>query len=377
MATPVDQTICGPNGQIDINSIVELTGAASEPNPTNGWSLRLLDDTQSELIPFAALGAGVNASNYSGLNAGTYFLEAKGNLTNCDSDPIQVIIGDVSVNPIASLAQLSPDFACAGGTPTGQLTATINGGSDADPYNFATPGANFNISWERDGIAFLPTLDAASGLPVDLAAGSVYTLIVQDNAGDDLNCISEVSYTVTSDRHIIQVDATPVDQTICGPNGQIDINSIVELTGAASEPNPTNGWSLRLLDDTQSELIPFAALGAGVNASNYSGLNAGTYFLEAKGNLTNCDSDPIQVIIGDVSVDPIISVAITTPQYSLNSDPASWTGVLEATVTEQSTGLPGPSGYTYSWHHGTNTNSAVLSLADSLPGLDVGETIPW
>jgi gliding motility-associated-like protein len=372
-ATPVDQTICGPNGQIDINSIVELTGAASEPNPTNGWSLRLLDDTQSELIPFAALGAGVNASNYSGLNAGTYFLEAKGNLTNCDSDPIQVIIGDVSVNPIASLAQLSPDFACAGGTPTGQLTATINGGSDADPYNFATPGANFNISWERDGIAFLPTLDAASGLPVDLAAGSVYTLIVQDNAGDDLNCISEVSYTVTSDRHIIQVDATPVDQTICGPNGQIDINSIVELTGAASEPNPTNGWSLRLLDDTQSELIPFAALGAGVNASNYSGLNAGTYFLEAKGNLTNCDSDPIQVIIGDVSVDPIISVAITTPQYSLNSDPASWTGVLEATVTEQSTGLPGPSGYTYSWHHGTNTNSAVLSLADSLPGLDVGD----
>jgi hypothetical protein len=121
------------------------------------------------------------------------------------------------------------------------------------------------------------------------------------------------------------------------------------------------------------KLIPFAALGAGVNASNYSGLNAGTYFLEAKGNLTNCDSDPIQVIIGDVSVDPIISVAITTPQYSLNSDPASWTGVLEATVTEQSTGLPGPSGYTYSWHHGTNTNSAVLSLADSLPGLDVGD----
>jgi hypothetical protein len=81
---------------------------------------------------------------------GDYYLRATHTNTDCATDLLKVTVVDNSVDPVVTLSQISPDFACAGGTPTGELTATINGGSDADAYNFATPGANFNVSWERD-----------------------------------------------------------------------------------------------------------------------------------------------------------------------------------------------------------------------------------
>ena len=372
--TRTDQTICGPNGSILLNQIMEDDGSGP-PVPINpdfsvaGFDARLLDQTLTPINPvvnpyatFVPLTGTIGSGN---IPAGTYYVQASKLSTGCGFGPVtQVIINDVSVDPIINVVMESPDFACAGTNFTGVLAPTITGGSDGDPIQ-----GNYLYNWTSVATGVATAVDAANKANT-LEPGD-YRLVVTDNAGPDAGCTTTQDFTVTSARHNIDIIATPTDQTVCGPNGEVIVSSIMEYTNGIAEPNP--GWNVSLLDAGYNPLIGYAPLGAGVNAITYANRAATTYYVKAQDIFTQCESDPFEVIINDVSVDPEIDVNVVTPQYSLNPNPASWTGQLNASSIETNTGLPDPLGYTYSWHQGLDTTTPSIGAIDSIMGLGIGD----
>ena len=55
-----------------------------------------------------------------------------------------------------------------------------------------------------------------------------------------------------------------------------------------------------------------------------------------------------QAIMSSLGISQIAVVNLITPQYSLNPNPLSWTGVLNTNVVEVATGVADPAGYIYS-----------------------------
>ena len=164
---------------------VEIGGV---PQPDPGWLVSLLDDNSSPVPPGTPITgvAGVD-DTFAGLGDGTYFIRSQNNLTKCYSDPLQLVIQDLSNAPSVVIAQTSPDYSCVGGIPTGILTPTILGGTDAD-----ATAANFTISWTS--IASGLATNTAGTSAVDLTPGD-YQIVVTDVSADntDTNCFTTMA----------------------------------------------------------------------------------------------------------------------------------------------------------------------------------------
>ncbi len=362
------QSNCGPNGSIVVNQINEDNGSgpvAAVPDYTGIYATQLLDKDLNEIDPVANPFAEffpLNGEFGSGdIPAETYYVQASNIVTGCAFGPLtQVIVKDISKDPIISATLDSPDYACVGGTATGQLTPTAIGGFDGD--NVQT---NFNISWfVKSSGAVVPGGPIASNLMPD-----VYTLQVVDTSGVDQGCITTRDYVVTSAKHDIDITASALNQTICIPDGSAQIETITEDGSGIALPNA--GWSVSLLDENTNDITP-ALPATGFAGNPFTSISEGVYFIQAQDNLTLCYSDPYQVIVDDLSVNPVIAIDVTTPQYSLNPNPASWTGAMQAMVTEITTGAPDPNGYTYSWHAGTDASFPSFSGLDNVSALDEG-----
>ena len=372
------QTICGPNGEITIDEIFEddpNIGTSSTSAPYTGvYNAQLLesdltpsDPTFSTFNP--ATGSFEDGSgNTQVIPAGTYYVRAQDITTGCAYGPLtQVIIQDVSKNPIVSATLDSPDYACIGGTNTGMITPTVLGGTDNDTY------PNFTINWYHQGTLSSPMTDNGGGTyedrAINLAAG-VYTIEVIDNAGADQNCVTTRDYVVTAARHNIDIIASGTDQTICIADGSIQIDDV--QVNAVSEVDPHLNWTALLYDNTNNPVAP-APAGTGFNSNSdpFTGIAAGTYLLRAQDNLTQCFSDPYQVVLDDLSEDPVIDIGIISPQYSLNPNPASWTGEMQASVVETN-GIPDPGGYALAWHVGLGTTNPSFSVLDNVSMVDEG-----
>lgn len=362
------QSICGPNGSVLLNQIFEDDGSGPNtifPDYTGLYKAQLLDSDLNVIDPAANTYAEFYPINgefgSSDIPAGTYYVQASNITTACDYGPVtQVIINDVSKNPIISAIQDSPDFSCIGGTATGQLTPTAIGGFDGDNVQ-----ANFDISWiVKSSGAAVPGGAVVSNLLPD-----VYTLQVTDISGVDQGCSSTRDYVVTSVKHDLDITASALNQTICIPDGSAQIDAIIEDYIGIALPNA--GWTVLLLDENRNDITP-ALPETGFPGNPFTNMSKGVYFIQAQNNLTNCYSDPYQIKVNDLSSDPVIAVDITTPQYSLNPNPASWTGALQANVTEASTGAPDPNGYVYSWYAGVDDGNPALSGLNNISTLDQG-----
>ena len=273
------------------------------------------------------------------------------------------MIDDVSTSPNVVLVQDSPDYSCAGGTPTGILNPTILGGSDGD-------GAlgNFTITWTSLTGVNPVTVDATARA-IDLITGD-YRLVVTDNSLVDLGCVTTMDYTLAQDRQDIDITGLSTDQTICSPNGTVQITSMLASIGGVPQADP--GWTVSLLDANSVSVPPGATITGVAADDTFAGLGDATYFLQAQNDFTKCYSEALQFVIDDVSENPTINLNINSPQFSLNPNPASWTGEMKGNVFEPGTGLPDPTGYAYSWHSGLDTSSPAFSAIDSITRMDIG-----
>ena len=373
----VDQSICGPNGSIEITDIYEfdpyLSTNFTESAPYVSYSAQLLE---ANLTPSPAGSYGTfnpatgffedGSGNTDVIPAGTYYVRAQDITTGCAYGPLtQVILKDVSKNPIISAILDSPDFACIGGTNTGELTPTVLGGTDNDTY------PNFTINWYYKGTMTSPTTENGGGAyedrAIDLQAG-LYTIEVTDIAGLDQNCTTTRDYLVPAARHDIDILASGTDQTICIPDGTIQIDNVAVDGGNVVNPHLT--WTAYLLDEFRNYVTPApAGSGFASNADRFIQIQAGTYFVQSQDNLTQCYSDPYQVVVNDVSEDPVIDIIITSPQYSLNPNPASWTGAMQATVSETDGTVDT---YNVDWHEGLGAVNPSFSAVDNVTMVDKG-----
>ncbi|MCK5469219.1 MAG: hypothetical protein KAI99_11935, partial [Cyclobacteriaceae bacterium] len=377
--TNTNQTICGPNASIVLNRIFEDDGSGpipTGPDYTGIYNAQLLDQNLDIIDPltntYAAFNPLIGEFGSNNIPAATYYVQASNVVTGCAFGPsTQVIIKDVSKNPIISATLDNPDYSCIGGTATGELTPIVFGGTDNDDANLNP--ARFSVTWiKNDGTNPITDDGGGTWLPRAINLDPVtYTMEVTDNFGNDQFCVSTRDYIVTAARHDIDITASGTDQTFCIPNGTIQIDNI-DVDGV-NVIGPHLAWTAILLDDSNNPVSPAPTeSGFASNSDPLSNLYAGAYFVQAQDNLTKCYSDPYQVVINDISENPVIAIDITSPQYSLNPNPASWTGAMQATVTELSTGAPDAGGYIYSWHLGNDDSNPSLSGLDNVSALDEG-----
>ncbi|MCK5468566.1 MAG: hypothetical protein KAI99_08655, partial [Cyclobacteriaceae bacterium] len=308
--TNTNQTICGPNASIVLNRIFEDDGGGpipTVPDYTGVYDAQLLDQNLNIIDPVTNTYAVFNPVNGEfGLNdipSATYYVQASNVVTGCAFGPAtQVIINDVSTNPIINILQEMPDYACVGGTHTGILAPTLFGGSDNDPAF-----ANFTINWYLQGTLISPATDNGGGLfadkAIDLAPGN-YTIEVTDNSNLDEFCITSRDFTVTAARHDIDITASSLDQTICIPDGSAQIETITEDGNVIAVPNA--GWFVSLLDDNKNDITPGGVSGYAVDP--FINLPAGNYYIQAQDDFSKCYSTPFQVTVNDVSTNPIINM---------------------------------------------------------------------
>lgn len=362
------QTNCGPNGSVSINQINEDDGSIVNtmiPDYSGIYQAQLLDANLNVIDPIASTYAAFSPVNGTfGANdvpAGTYYAQAANISNGCAYGPlVQVIVLDESIDPVISAILDSHDYACPGGAPTGQLTATAIGGFDGDAIQ-----ANFDISWrlKSSGAAM------SAGAVASNLASDMYTLQVIDINGRDVGCSTSRDYAVTAARHLIDITASAQDQTICIPDGSAQIETITVDGGNIALPNA--GWNVIFLDENRNDITP-GLPSTGFSTNPFIDIAAGSYFVRTQDDATKCYSNPYQVIIEDISENPVISIDITSPQYSLNPDPTTWTGSMQATVTELATGIADPFGYMYAWHVGPDDVLAPISSIDNVSAVDEG-----
>jgi hypothetical protein len=378
------QTICGPNGEIQVVSISDydpftgITNTIAQPNPYTGIYNAALYESNDINNPSSASYSSFNDVNgFFGFNdiingtfdnevipAGTYYIRAQNLTTGCDfGPPTQVIIRDNSRKPVISAILDSPDFACFTPDPnnpghTGQLTAVAIGGSDGD--NIST---NFSINWT----ASLTGMAAPGGPVATNLWPDTYILTVTDTNGPDRYCVSTREYVVPSARRSIQLFASGGDQTICNPDGQVQIDSI--MVNGVKAPAPENtGWTSFLMNASRTDLNAPETGFISIN-DPFENISAGTYYVRAQDNSTLCYTNFAPVVIHDASTNPVIAMSVDHPQWSLNPNPLTWTGALSAQVTEVS-GTPGT--YNYEWYSGIGTTNSLNQQTDAIDMRDKG-----
>lgn len=367
------KTWCQPNGVIIAGQINEDDGinppVVTMPDYTGVYSLQLLNnDLSANNDPYAL--PELSTGTFDSLPSGTFYVQAINLTTGCESTPFQAIIQDEAVNPIVSIQQLNADYACSGGTATGQLEALAFGGSDFDNNNM-----NFSYNWFIQGTTNSTDIYTDGTFPpqaINLAAGT-YTVVVTDTTGADRYCETTLDYTVNKQSEPVLIsDYLHTNQNVCFPNGTITLNEI-EING-----NPVNVTALAfgrfeiILSD--NDLNPLSPTGSGIASDPFTDLLAGVYILKTRDTLTNCYSNPQQIIVDDLSSDPTVTVNTISPQYSLNPNQATWTGVLQATASE-SDGSYLPQGYTFEWHEGTDLSGSIYSADTMITHLNTGDYV--
>lgn len=361
-ATSQPQTNCAPNGEIQIDIIREMSSSGSydytvpftTPPLSQEFNAELLNENLTLFSPKYAFNKATGlfedyTNDIDSIPAGTYYVRASNESNGCAFGPVtQVIVKDVSKKPIISAILDSPDYACAGGIHTGQLSPTALGGSDGD--NIQT---NFSMNWTIKSSG----LSASGGVIASGLSPDVYTLTVQDLDGRDQSCISTRDYVVPLGRHAIDMVASGTDQTICFPNASIQIDA-VSVDGAPQVVDPHLTWTAQLLDANQVLVNPAPANSGFASDQPFINIAAGTYYARVQDNATQCFSSPYQVQVEDLSNNPVVTnVAIDQPQYSLSPNNLSWTGQLSASV-EEVDGTFNPADYSFEWFKNISTDPA-------------------
>ena len=354
-------SVCGPTptGNIWVETVTE---DGVNVDTTGGYAFELLDETGT--APSFSFGGTGNASDpFTGLAEGDYFVKAVNVLTDCESALVAVRVENTSQPPTIAVEQAFPDYTCNGRPSTGELNASVVGGGDND-----TTESNFTYTWFSGANNTNPAdqLPAANIDPADLSraielmAGE-YTVLVQDNAGHSNECSS--TYTFTVDQVELQVVLTlgSDPQEKCDPvDGTVFVTDTQEeyfFNGTQVIPTQPSDYSYTLYDENLATVtIP----GSGLSTDKFRDLSEGTYRVTTDSS-SNCLSGPAQVDVGNISENPVVSIELITPQYSLNPDPSSWTGSLQAQaqVHPDQPLDSAADGFTYEYRWYTSSNYAV------------------
>ncbi|MEK6479785.1 gliding motility-associated C-terminal domain-containing protein [Catalinimonas sp. 4WD22] len=336
-----DQSYCYGNGEAEINSIVDRDGnELSLNNFTYHW---YESDQVTEIITSQY---GLNADKISAdsLFAGTYFVIAEDNVSNCRTYPVQVTIEDTSEPLIVVLDDISdPILAC-------------------DPSNFPEGEIEINVrnsntvisSWYA-GSTITNLADSIAGfnnsLEIENLVPGQYTIWVQDTLS---GCSTTRTYTIEGIEVPITLSTSSSNFSSCiQPDGKVAAN----INGGSGDYIIT--WYSGSGTDLQQ--LPFAN-----DNTLIEGLTNGTYTVVVQDRIEPyCQESKAEIVIEDSRGEEIM-VTINNDFQMTNCDDSLPNGQLSASVNGEL------SRYNFFWYNGTDTNSKPIAtgpvIAELLPG---------
>lgn len=366
--TDVDRCVPDNTGEIT----VELT-----PTPLAGfdeadYDIHLYAGTQDTGAPIQIIPGVAGVSQYTTVNTlspGFYNLVAISNnaqTLGCRSTPLIVEIMHNVTYPDIVATQIDANTNCSGATANGAIELDIDGAAAESDYLYTwyegsstgAPVLGTNTSGVTGGSG-----ERASSLP----AGT-YTVQVTDDTGTSAGCSSTSTFLILDNPPVISIaeaDLSITDVTLCSdPNGaSVVVNAIQEGTSAGNLADYLFTWR-----DVRQNILPDAATPN--QSPSISNLPAGTYYVEARKNAgtsgLRCASTLVEFEIADKTIGSVRAAltAIVRPTRCLQ--PSNLTGELRAEASGNSV-----TGYTYSWHEGTDTTAPLVSNQPALTGITI------
>ncbi|PIB35615.1 hypothetical protein BFP72_09520 [Reichenbachiella sp. 5M10] len=323
LATPQHKLDCYPlNGSITINDADIADGDVSN------WEFDLyLNGTDpSDKIEDAQTTA-TTSMVFDQLDAGIYYIQATGKLSDCPTTFYEVEILDNSVAPTVSINIIEDDSSC-GGTPNGELQAVVNGGV----------ATGFDFQWYHTAVAAGNEVGTNSATLSGIAANTYFVVVTDNDGGDDnLGCETTATRVLDNVEQTISatLDITHIED--CNPlDGSVIITDLL-INGTTDSSFPS-GYTI-VWDDDVNFGSPLAD-----TDETIEGQPSGVYYVRITNNATLCVSSDIRFEILDNAVEPDITITLNAADTYCISDEDRGSGALDWTI---------PSGnYSYQWYSG-------------------------
>ncbi|MFY0655096.1 MAG: SprB repeat-containing protein, partial [Cyclobacteriaceae bacterium] len=286
----------------------------------------------------------------TGLDEGTYTLYIQHTANQCLSDPYYVDIIDDHTDPDLTDFTIVPNTGCEGTTDARNGSVTVNNMGPFDP--------DLTIQWLVGDVNSVIPVDPGNitssndDTQISGVGGGTYTLVVTDTSDPDNQCSSFATFVVPDNAvGVTSFTATKTDAQDCTTpsNGSIVINSVTQTDGTITVPATIT---------TTFDFIVYNAdfSSSSVETTNtISGLNPGTYYVVAENTTSQCQSDPIQFIIEDVSTNPDLTFTIDSDNTTCS------TASGEVTVNHTDDGGT----YTYEWFVGSDVSDEGTPFVNS------------
>ncbi len=347
--------ICGvDNGRITVAQVNSGTGViTSTADFSSDYTFYLynLESDYNQSSPTTnSLPTTGNNHTFDNLAVGTYFLAVSDNNSTCPSPflyPVEVR-DDV---PEIELDFISDEtFIECTNSNEGELTIANQNPAVVD----------VNFAWYTGATATGTPVDPANitststqSSVINLTAGE-YTVVVTDNNGIACDLPPQTFTVPTKPVTPILVVNKLSDQTICNPDGSIEITSVT-LDGTLEDlAHYTYTWYQESVDLAGQTLFNTTVAPAAPGARAYANLPAGTYFIVAQGDGTNtgtCSTNTAQVIITDQSTPlQVVDAFISDP--ILGCDPTQFEeGEIEINVLNSTN-------FTTQWFRGDQVDAS-------------------
>lgn len=340
-------TTCVPN-----DGSIEVLLTPSNSTSLSDYQLYLFKEVNGDYIPVDTL-AGTEAPIFSGLQEGTYIVEAFSNFSGCSVFLVDAIIDLEATDPVVDLEVTAPNTNCD--------VAFANGSVEISIDNQASPSF-YTINWYEGTDTSTPlgttigNTDGTNGERAIGLTGGSYTVEV---INDSTQCSTIRTFSINDNPVVISVPSSALQispVTRCdGDNGEALITDILQNGNSANLSDFTFQWY-----DANMNILPNSS--APNNSNSINGLAEGSYFVRTENLNSGCETSLIEFTIESNIVTPTITLDFNHPERCVT--PAS--GELHVTAT-----APGTT-FSYNWYNGADTTTAVVQTGPDYVNLQAG-----
>ncbi|MEQ6118586.1 gliding motility-associated C-terminal domain-containing protein [Reichenbachiella sp. MALMAid0571] len=349
-ATPTASVDCNGNGQIEITD-VSVDGVSILQASMVNYTYSIYDNTTALISTFNTPPTGTTNPIHNLLAAGTYFIGVSDPGTSgCESDLVQVVINNNSVNPDISIAITSQNTVCdnAVNPYNGSLTVSVAGGDGNYDYAWHS-GSNINVN---------NPIGQTTATAIGLQEG-FYWVQVTDNTTAGNTCSAKAVVELTSNFDDISVAIADITITPASDCTGANATGTIEVTDVrvGGTPQGTAGYTF--------EFFAEGNINAAVSTNNpYASVTPGDYFVVATDATTGCNSAPVQVTVDQDDNVPSLVFTENAPNSACIA--ANYNGSLSVAVSDGAGGTRDASEFTFQWYEGSQP--IVGSTVDNADG---------
>ncbi|HEX7762684.1 MAG TPA: hypothetical protein VF433_03640, partial [Cellvibrio sp.] len=295
--TVTHQSDCAPaDGLAQVTDII-VDGVAV--GSTAGYTFNWFESDGTTPI----VGAGNADLIAVNLAAGNYFVQATNSASLCSTPIAPFTVDDIHIDPTIIASAVIDNTNCAGATPNGSITLSIEVNGVVEPLS------DFTIEWFEDAgfsTSLGTTIGTVAGADDEIAqalGAGTYYVRVTDNTSPNNSCSATASFVINDNPPVIninQANITVTDQADCAPaDGLAQVTDII-VDGVAV--GSTIGYTFNWFESDGTTPI----VGAGNADLIAVNLAAGNYFVQATNSASLCSTPIAPFTVDDIHIDPTI-----------------------------------------------------------------------